>query len=337
MPKWPDLAAGFKLLREVDLNAIRRQAESPFHLAVLGGRGTGKSELINHLLSGIPSQIPGPVPPVREYGLGGELPAGEGWLALLVTGSQDDDYDLAQQSLRQLLRDRVPVIVCYNLRGPAQDGKGAFFGAQVWQGAETVAVDFTDHRALAGVLVPAMLRACPGREVQLARNLPMLREAVSRKLIDDACLVNSTYSLATGLAEINVFLDLPLNMADIVILTKNQALMAYKISLAMGLTGDWKETIPKMTAVIGSAFLWRQVARLLVGLIPAYGIVPKIAVAYAGTYTVGQAIYQWCANGEKLKTENLRSLYLSALKRGRETALAVIARRKALRHPQTGP
>jgi uncharacterized protein (DUF697 family) len=337
MPKWPDLAAGFKLLREVDLNAIRRQAESPFHLAVLGGRGTGKSELINHLLTGTRSHIEAPVPPVREYGLDGEMPVGEGTLALLVTGTQHDDYARGQEALRQLLRDRIPVVVCYNLRGPAQDGTVAPFGVQGWQGAETVAVDFTDRQALAGVLVPAMLRACPGREVQLARNLPMLREAVSRRLIDDTCLVNSTYSLATGLAEINVFLDLPLNMADIVILTKNQALMAYKISLAMGLTGDWKETIPKMTAVIGSAFIWRQVARMLVGLIPAYGIVPKIAVAYAGTYTVGQAIYQWCANGEKLRTENLKSMYLSALKRGRETALAVIARRKALRHPQPRP
>jgi uncharacterized protein (DUF697 family) len=336
MPKWLDLAAGFKLLREVDLNAIRRQAESPFHLAVLGGSGVGKSTLIGQLLAGPRSQGAGIVPQVREYGLDGEMPTGTCTLALLMTAAPGDDYARAQEAFRQLMRDRVPVIVCYNRFYPAQDGSIVPAGAQGWQGVEVVAVDPGDRAALARVLAPAMLRACPGREVQLARNLPMLREAVSRKLIDDACLVNSTYSLATGLAEINIFLDLPLNMADIVILTKNQALMAYKISLAMGLTGDWKETIPKMTAVIGSAFLWRQVARLLVGLIPAYGIVPKIAVAYAGTYTVGQAIYQWCANGEKLRTENLKSLYLSALKRGRETAVSIIAKRKALRHPQPG-
>ena len=338
MPKWPDLAAGFKLLREVDLNAIRRQAELPFHLAVMGGMGAGKSTLINQLLTGSQQQSPGPVLPVlpaREYGLDGETPVGTCTLALLVIGTSGDDDALAQQAFRHLLRDRVPVIVCYNQRGQTQDG--GIVPVEDWQGVETVAVDFNDREMLTRVLAPAMLRACPGREVQLARNLPMLRQAACRKLIDDTCMVNSTYSLATGLAEINVFLDLPLNVADIVILTKNQALMAYKISLAMGLTGDWKETIPKMTAVVGSAFLWRQVARLLVGLIPAYGIVPKIAVAYAGTYTVGQAIYQWCANGEKLRTEHLRSLYLSALKRGRETALAVIARRKALRHPQPRP
>ena len=336
MPKWPDLGAGFKLLREVDLNAIRRQAESPFHLAVMGEGGEGKSLLINQLLTGPRSQIPGLVPPIREYGLEGEMPVAACTLALLMIGSPGDDCTRAQEVFKQLLRDKIPVIVCYNQRDPAQDGGMAPVSAQAWQGAQTLNVDPGDREALGRVLSPAMLRACPGREVQLARNLPMLREAVCRKMIDDTCLVNSTYSLATGLAEINVFLDLPLNLADIVILTKNQALMAYKISLAMGLTGDWKETMPKLTAVVGGAFLWRQVARMLVGLIPAYGVVPKIAVAYAGTYTVGQAIYQWCANGEKLRTENLKSIYLSALKRGRETAQTVIARRKALRHPQAG-
>ena len=319
MPKWPDLAAGFKLLREVDLNAIRRQAESPFHLAVLGGMGAGKSLLINQLLAGPRSHGPELMLPVREYGFEGEMPVSGCTLAMLMVGTPDDDCARAQDVFRQLLRDKIPVVVCYSRHGPAQDSGMSPVSVQAWQGAETVAVDPGDREALIRALSPAMLR-----------------EAVCRKLIDDACMVNSTYSLATGLAEINIFLDLPLNMADIVILTKNQALMAYKISLAMGLTGDWKETIPKMTAVVGSAFLWRQLARLLVGLIPAYGVVPKIAVAYAGTYTVGQAIYRWCANGEKLKTENLKLLYLSALKRGRETAQTVIARRKALRQPQAG-
>jgi len=335
MAKWPDLAAGFKLLREVDLNAIRRQAESPFHLAVLGGRGVDKSLLIDQLLRGTRSLVPGPILPAREYDLDGEMPVGSGMLALLIIDTLDEEYTRSREVFRQLLRDRIPVIVCYLRQHSMQGGVIVPAVAQGWQGVETVEIDPGDRESLIRVLAPAMLRACPGREVLLARNLPMLREAVCRKLIDDTCMVNSTYSLTTGLAEINLFLDLPLNIADIVILTKNQALMAYKISLAMGLTADWKETVPKMTAVVGSAFLWRQVARLLVGLIPAFGVVPKIAVAYAGTYTVGQAIYQWCANGEKLKSEILRSLYFAALKRGREAAREVVAKRKALRQPHS--
>jgi len=335
MPKWPDLMAGFKLLREVDLNAIRRQSELPFHLAVLGGKGVDKLLLASQLLSGPCAQEIGFVSHVREYGLDGESPPGTCTLAILMVGGPDQNLR-ELEVFRQLRRDKIPVVVCYSRTDLPQEGRAVQTGGQDWEGAEVVVVNPGDRQSLTGVLAPAMLRACPGREIQLARNIPMLREAVCRKLIDDTCMVNSTYSLATGLAEINIFLDVPLNVADIVILTKNQAIMAYKISLAMGLTGDWRETAPKMAAVVGSAFLWRQAARMLVGLIPAYGVIPKIAVAYAGTYTVGQAIYQWCAKGEKLKSENLRALYLTALKRGREAAQAVIARRRALRHPQPG-
>jgi uncharacterized protein (DUF697 family) len=198
-----------------------------------------------------------------------------------------------------------------------------------WPGAEVVAIAAPDRDSLMRGLVPAMLRAYRGREVVLGRRLPMLREPVCRKLIDDTCFINGAYSFTTGLAEINVVLDVPLNVADIVMLTKNQSLMAYKIALAMGLPSDWRETIPKLATVVGSAFLWRQVARQLIGLIPAYGIIPKVAVSYAGTYAVGQAIYQWCVNGEKLKPEALKSLYTEALGRGREVARSLVARRRA--------
>lgn len=118
---------------------------------------------------------------------------------------------------------------------------------------------------------------------------------------------------------------MPLNLADIVVLTKNQALMAYKISLAMGMMADWKETVPKLATVVGSAFLWRQAARSLVGLIPAWGIIPKVAIAYAGTYAVGEAIYHWCGSGEKIKDNMLKPLYRAALQRGRDTARLLLA------------
>jgi len=159
----------------------------------------------------------------------------------------------------------------------------------------------------------------------------MLREPMCRKLIDDTSFINGAYSLTTGLAEINPVLDIPLNVADMAVLTKNQALMAYKIALAMGLPSDWRETIPKLATVVGSAFLWRQAARQLIGLIPAYGIIPKVGVSYAGTYAVGEAIYQWCVNGEKLKPEVLKSLYAKALERGRQAAKTLVAKRNAAR------
>ena len=331
MLKWPDLAGGFKMLREVDLNAVRRQAEDPVHFAVVGDSGTGKSMLIRQLLSGPRDSEPAGIPPLSEHNLADDIPAQAHSIVLLVLDATKETHLPEQAVFAGLKKNRIPVVVCYNKADLAPTPQFVMNGAQQWPGAEIAAFAAYDYRSLQKMLVPAILRACPGREVQLARRLPLLREPVCQKLIDDTCFVNSAYSLTTGLAEINVFLDLPLNLADIVILTKNQALMAYKIALAMGLPSDWRETIPRLTAVVGSAFLWRQVARQLVGLIPAYGVIPKIAVAYAGTYAVGQAIYQWCANGEKLQPERLKALYVAAFKRGREVGQTILAKRKALR------
>ena len=333
MLKWPDLAGGFKMLREVDLNAIRRQAEGPVHLAVAGDSGTGKTTLIGQLLSGPRQSDPAGIPPLSEHNLADDIPLQAHSIVLLLLDGVKETHLPEQAVFAWLKKKKIPVVVCYNKADLAPAPQFVMNGAQEWPGAEVVAIAAYDAQSLQKLLVPAILRAGPGREVQLARRLPLLREPVCQKLIDDTCFVNSAYSLTTGLAEINVFLDLPLNLADIVILTKNQALMAYKIALAMGLPADWRETIPKLSAVVGSAFLWRQVARQLVGLIPGFGVIPKIAVAYAGTYAVGQAIYQWCANGEKLNPEHLKSLYVAAFKRGREVAQSLLAKRKALRAP----
>jgi len=329
MPNLPDLAGGFKLLREVDLNAIRAQAESPFHLAVIGDAGVGKSTLITQLLAGPRHAEPPGMPPVTEHRLDENVVLQPHSSVLMVLDATLAEHPREREFVEKLALHQTPTVVCYNKSDLAQNPQAVLNEALRWPGAEVAAIAATDRDSLVRALVPALLRAHRGQEVLLARHLRLLREPVSRKLVDDACFINGAYSLTTGLAEINLVLDVPLNVADMVILTKNQAIMAYKIALAMGLPSDWRETIPKLATVVGSAFLWRQLARQLVGLIPAYGIVPKIAVAYAGTYAVGQAIYQWCAQGERLKPEALKALYTEALVRGREAAQSLLAKRKA--------
>jgi uncharacterized protein (DUF697 family) len=333
MPNLPDLASGFKMLREVDLNAIREQAESPLHVAVIGEANVGKSTLIGQLLSGPCATEPPGVPPVTEHSLDEDILIQPYSVVLLMLDATQVEHTRERQFFEKLSTARPPTVVCYNKSDLAQNPQAVLNEALRWPGAQVAAIAAPDRNSLLRGLVPALLRACRGREVLLARRLPMLREPVSQKLIDDTCFINGAYSLATGLAEVNIVLDLPLNVTDIVVLTKNQALMSYKIALAMGLPSDWRQTIPKLATVVGSAFLWRQVARQLIGLIPAYGIVPKIAVSYAGTYAVGRAIYQWCANGEKLKPEALKSLYNEALGRGREAARSLLARRKEAQLP----
>ena len=329
MPNLPDLASGFKTLREMDLNAIREQADSPLHIAVVGNAGVGKSTLIGQLLAGPRQSEPLGVPPVTEHRLDENILLQPFSSMLLVLDATQAEHSRERQFADKLSAHQPPIVVCYNKSDLVADSQAVLNEAMRWPGAEVVAIAALDRNSLLRGLAPAMLRTQRGREVLLARRLPMLREPVSHKLIDDTSFINGAYSLTTGLAEVNPILDVPLNVADMAVLTKNQALMAYKIALAMGLPSDWRETIPKLATVVGSAFLWRQLARELIGLIPAYGIIPKVAVSYAGTYAVGQAIYQWCANGEKLRPETFKALYNEALERGREMARSIMAKRQA--------
>jgi hypothetical protein len=85
--------------------------------------------------------------------------------------------------------------------------------------------------------------------------------------------------------------------------------------------------------VIGGGFLFRQGARQLVGLIPVVGIVPKVAVAYAGTLAIGRAVVAWAAHGQALEPGAIKKLYRQALSRGKEVAQALVvqARERAPR------
>jgi GNAT superfamily N-acetyltransferase len=77
---------------------------------------------------------------------------------------------------------------------------------------------------------------------------------------------------------------------------------------------------------IGGGFIWRSLARGLVGLVPVWGIIPKTAVAYAGTYALGQGIVQWYLTGREITPEMMRGFYKEALARGKAIARALVER-----------
>ena len=164
-----------------------------------------------------------------------------------------------------------------------------------------------------------------------ARRLPGLRTVVAREMINSVSFTNATYALASGLPEQVPILSVPFVAADMLVLTKNQAVLVYRLALAYGAPPDFQARIREVLPVIGGAFLWRQAARSLIGLIPIWGLLPKIAVAYAGTYTTGIAAWRWYESGELVSTDQLRRISADAIAIGRTRAAELIERARTAR------
>jgi uncharacterized protein (DUF697 family) len=186
----------------------------------------------------------------------------------------------------------------------------------------------SDEQFLLKQFVPAVMRMLPGDLLPLARSYPLFRVPVANDLISDTSLSNAAYAFSTGLAEIVPILNIPLNVTDMIVITKAQAFLAYKLGLALGLSTRWQDYVREFGGVVGSGFLWRQLARFLVGLIPVIGIIPKAAVAYSGTYVVGRAILSWYLTGRHISPRQLRESYRLAYWRGRATALDWFSKRR---------
>jgi len=306
----------WRTLKEADLAGIRRDAERRFEVLVVSADGSEAAALAE-LMTGAGRAHPWLTVSTPEEAGARSEPAGLD-AAILVSGAED----LAPQLLAagELLRQAgVPVVSVVH-------GVSTATGAIARTGeAARVAVPALDAAGLRAIAEAVAAAFDSPLRLALARQLPPLRAAIVAALIDETAKANATYALTTGLAEVVPVLDVPLNLADMVVLTKNQLVMSYKIALACGKKGEPRELIGEVMGVIGSGFLFRQAARQLVGLIPVAGIVPKVAMSYAGTWAVGRAVAAWASEGRKLTPAAVRRFYREAWGRGKTVAKAMAA------------
>jgi uncharacterized protein (DUF697 family) len=187
-----------------------------------------------------------------------------------------------------------------------------------------VAIATWDAGALAPVAAALLSLYPDDRRLALARQLPPLRGVFFETITRETAQANASFALTTGLAEVVPVLTAPLNLGDIVILTKNQLLLGYRIVLGAGRSGEPRELLGEIAAVLGSGLLFRQAARQLVGLIPIAGIAPKVAIAYSGTWAIGRALTAWVTEGRAVTSAAVQQMTIDGLDRGRAFAEALV-------------
>jgi len=125
-----------------------------------------------------------------------------------------------------------------------------------------------------------IIAACREKKLAFALAFPFVRRPLSLDAVRATAIQN---------AGVGVVVFIP--GADMPIMTLNQAKMLLQIAAAYGQPLS-AERIKELAAVVGGAFLFRNIARTAVGVVPVLGWAIKGAVGFAGTEAMGRAAPQ---------------------------------------------
>jgi len=163
----------------------------------------------------------------------------------------------------------------------------------------------------------------------LARQFPAFRKPVVDGIVKSIARENALFSVATALPNVAPTLfDIPWAFgefaSDTAFLTGNQIRMAFLISAACGGEVGFGHQKSAVLSIVGGAFGWRALARELAGKIPlGGGLIPKGAIAYAGTIAVGKGLEFFYRTNRKPNASERSEIYNSALAQGKEAAAAL--------------
>jgi uncharacterized protein (DUF697 family) len=320
-------------VKEIDLQPLRREALSGVRLTIIGVSGSGRHKLAGMMRLDPVHEDMATEAPIQILDLSEADQASKADLVVLLVDSRKTDFTHEAELSRLWAGANKPLLVCINRF--EDDDTALVIKAWVnWKSRRVVDGSILDIQFLTGQFASAVIDLLPGKHLALGRYFPLFRVPVAHHLINDTCLTNTAYSFSTGIAEIIPVLNIPLTVTDMFVLSKNQAFLVYKLGLALGLSTRWQDYVAEFGGVLGSGFMWRQLARSLVSLVPLWGILPKVSVTYAGTYVVGQVVLQWYLTGRHLSREQIRLLYSRALTRGKELGRNLMHRMPRLRLPR---
>lgn len=174
-----------------------------------------------------------------------------------------------------------------------------------------------------------ILHGHPELAIALARQVYPFRAPVVDAVIKKISRENAIFSLATALPDVFPLLSLPWAAgefaSDTAVLTANQIRMAFLIAGASDRAVGYREQRAEVASIIAGAFGWRAIARELVGMIPmGGGLLPKAAVAYAGTRVAGLSLERLYRIGYGYTLEERRAAYGDALERGKQIASGLL-------------
>ncbi len=165
-------------------------------------------------------------------------------------------------------------------------------------------------------LVGHVLEHRPDLWVPLGRRLPGFRQQAAESVIRGVSRVNAEFAAIAGIPTVLPVLGPVLGVvagADVLILTKNQVLMIFRLAAIYGEDLGLRDRYREVLTVIGGAFGWRTLARHVLGLVPGgVGLGIRALIAYSGTYATGRVAQMLFDEGRRPDRREMRRIYEDA-------------------------
>ena len=177
-----------------------------------------------------------------------------------------------------------------------------------------------------GSLARLILDENPTLELALARTFPLFRDAAASRILYRVAREYALFALVTALPNVVPSLfDIPWAVGefatDTAFLTMNQIRMTLHLAAIHGRPVGFAEQKIELGTIVAGAFGWRALARELVGKIPlGGGLIPKAAVAFAGTYVVGLGLDKFNRTGSGMSRRQNKEAWATAFEHGKKVA-----------------
>src|SRR5579872_615017 len=216
--------------KEVSVTKIAREVEKPFSVAIVG-TPERRADVMRHLFPGMSGEE---VVPERSL------------VRAFDSTSEEAGFPA----------DTAPEHVIIDAGGGRTDTP---VGAPIYSVEELGGWDRVVER---------LLDQRPEIALSLGRRFPGLRHEVAERVIRDTALANAEFAMLNALPGVIPIIAPLLPAAaigDIFMLTKNQAMMLYRLAAIHELPLDLRARSRDLAPLLGNAFGWRAIAREVIG------------------------------------------------------------------------
>jgi uncharacterized protein (DUF697 family) len=292
-----NIAQFWRLTRELDVQGLRDSFERPISVRVLGS-DPDVARRVARLIE------PDPTAGEVSYEVLNGSSRGHADMHVIALSGEPLESD-ARRMLSDLSVSEIPLVVVQS------EGAAGMLVLGVPQERVITLSQIEGDDEARERLFKALVHAAPDVMLAVGRRHPLLREPVAEHLIRETARVNAQFAAVSSLpANLPLVGGLMGDVADMLVLTKNQVLLLFKLAglygrdLALG-----RQLLVEILPIVGGAFFWRSAARALVGLLPSLlGLLPKTLVAYSGTYVVGQMARYYYHYGDRPPPELVREI-----------------------------